>query len=41
MRLLWIGTGLILAVPLLAGDTVTLRDGRVVAGDYLGGSDLS
>ena len=38
MRLLSLGASVMFAAPLLAGDTVTLRDGRVVAGDHLGGS---
>ena len=38
MRLLQIGLFLTLAIAALAADTVTLRDGRVITGIYLGGS---
>lgn len=38
MRLLQIGLFLTLAIPCVAADTVTLRDGRVITGTYLGGS---
>lgn len=38
MRLLQIGLFLTLAIAALAADTVTLHDGRVITGTYLGGS---
>ena len=38
MRLLHVGMSLILALTALAADTVTLKDGRVISGTYLGGS---
>ena len=38
MRLLHVGMSLVLALTALAADTVTLKDGRVIAGTYLGGS---
>ena len=38
MRLLQIGMSLSLAVMALTADTVTLNDGRVLSGTYLGGS---
>lgn len=38
MRLLKIGLFLTLSIAALAADTVTLRDGRVITGTYLGGS---
>jgi len=38
MRLLHIGMSLALTLTALAADTVTLKDGRVIAGTYLGGS---
>ena len=38
MKLLYFGMGLIFALTATAADTVTLKNGRVVAGTYLGGS---
>jgi len=38
MRLLSFGISVTIAVGILAADTVTLKDGRVVTGTYLGGS---
>jgi hypothetical protein len=38
MRLLNVGMSFALALTALAADTVTLKDGRVVSGTYLGGS---
>ena len=38
MRLLYIGISQILVLTALAADSVTLKDGRVMAGTYLGGS---
>jgi hypothetical protein len=38
MKLLHVGTSLVLALTAVAADTVTLKDGHVIAGTYLGGS---
>jgi len=38
MKLLHLAIGLTAALNAIAADTVTLKDGRVVAGNYLGGS---
>ena len=38
MRCSHIGMGLILALAAMAADTVTLKDGQVISGTYLGGS---
>jgi hypothetical protein len=38
MRLLQLGISLTLAMAAMAAETVTLKDGRVIAGNYLGGS---
>lgn len=38
MRLLHFGISLTLAMAAMAAETVTLKDGRVIAGNYLGGS---
>ena len=38
MRFSHIGMGLMLALAAMAADTVTLKDGRVISGTYLGGS---
>ena len=38
MKLLWIGLTLTFVITAVAADRVTLRDGTVVAGTYLGGS---
>jgi hypothetical protein len=38
MRLLYFGIGLTLLTAAMAADTVTLKDGRVITGTYLGGS---
>jgi hypothetical protein len=38
MRLLYTGMGLIVIMTAMAADRVTLKDGRVIGGTYLGGS---
>src|ERR1700719_1699334 len=38
MRLLHFGISLTLAMAAMAAETVTLKDGRVIAGNYVGGS---
>lgn len=38
MKLLYVGIGYVVALTALAADTATLKDGRVIAGTYLGGS---